>query len=71
MPIFPLQIFLFLEKEITLPSLIIILSNRNIIFEIQDKEVKKEILKESYSLKSKLENSYLIKFQEDIIIQKS
>lgn len=71
MPIFPLQIFLFLEKEITLPSLIIILSNRNIILEIQDKEVKKEILKESYSLKSKLENSYLIKFQEDIIIQKS
>lgn len=64
MPIFPLQIFLFLEKEITLPSLIIILSNRNIIFEIQDKEVKKEILKESYSLKSKLENSYLKKFQD-------
>lgn len=71
MPIFPLQIFLFLEKEITLPSLIIILSNRNIILEIQDKEVKKEILKESYSLKSKLENSYLRKFQEDVMIQKS
>lgn len=71
MPIFPLQIFLFLEKEITLPSLIIILSNRNIILEIQDKEVKKEFLKESYSLKSKLENSYLRKFQEDVMIQKS